>query len=85
MVKHLEKHIYATGDGTNGNNALLNYVIGSSQFGLSYNETLQKMEFLQLHNSFIFSGKFFQIGEAGVDPVKIGTAKKNRLQPQKLD
>ena len=75
------KHIYATGDGTNGNNALLNYVIGSSQFGLSYNETLQKMEFLQLHNS-LFSGKFFQIGEAGVDPVKIGTAKEQTSAPE---
>jgi len=36
----------------------LNYIIGSSQFGLSYNQGEDKMEILSIHNS-LFNSRFF--------------------------
>lgn len=39
------------------NNNLLNYIIGSSQFGLSYNQGEDKMEILSIHNS-LFNSRF---------------------------
>jgi len=48
---------YDAGDGTVASINKLNYYIGSSQFGLSYNSSQDKMEFLQLHNS-LYNSKF---------------------------
>ncbi len=72
---------YATGDGTNTDNLkdLLNYYIGSSQFGLSYNAETQKMEFLQLHNS-LYSSKFNTKDDT--DASKRGTAVDTTAQPE---
>ena len=48
---------FDTGTGNTGDNTLLNYYIGSSQFGLDYNEDTQKMEIVSIHNS-LFSSQF---------------------------
>ena len=48
---------YDAGDGAVASINKLNYYIGSSQFGLSYNSSQDKMEFLQLHNS-LYNSKF---------------------------
>lgn len=48
---------FDTGAGASGDNTKLNYYIGSSQFGLDYNQDTQKMEILSIHNS-LFSSKF---------------------------
>ena len=74
---------YDTGDGTNTGNLKdkLNYYIGSSQFGLSYNENTQKMEFLQLHNS-LYSSKFNTKDLADSESSKRGTAIDTTAQPE---
>ena len=41
----------------------LNYIIGTSQFGLSYNQGEDKMEILSIHNS-LFNGRFNPLSDA---------------------
>ena len=76
---------YNTGDGSQSDaniaslRNLLNYYIGSSQFGLSFNDQTQKMEMLQMHNS-LYSGKFNSKDDTAVE--KRGTAINANQTPE---
>ena len=76
---------YNTGDGSQSDaniaslRNLLNYYIGSSQFGLSFNDQTQKMEMLQMHNS-LYSGKFNKKDDTAVE--KRGTAVNANQTPE---
>ena len=76
---------YDTGDGSTSDaniaslRNLLNYYIGSSQFGLSYNAETQKMEMLQMHNS-LYSGKFNSKADSTLE--KRGTAQNSNQTPE---
>jgi hypothetical protein len=51
------KFVINTSADAQGDPELLNYYIGTSQFGLSFNESSGKMEIIAMHNS-LFSGLF---------------------------
>ena len=51
------KFVINTSADAQGDPELLNYFIGTSQFGLSFNETSGKMEIIAMHNS-LFSGLY---------------------------
>lgn len=79
------RFVYNTGDGSQSDanigslRNLLNYYIGSSQFGLSYNTETEKMEMLQMHNS-LYSGKFNSKDDTAIE--KRGTAVNANQTPE---
>ncbi len=76
---------YNTGDGSQSDanianlRNLLNYYIGSSQFGLSFNAQTEKVEMLQMHNS-LYSGKFNSKDDTAAE--KRGTAQNANQTPE---